>query len=585
MYVYDTAGFETTDALTGGRHDYPAQTTITVQDAGCGSVQRWQPLDQRWDETETCRVDAGYAMLAQGGSAVDAAIAIQLVLGLVEPQSSGLGGGAFMLVHDARAKKLIAYDGRETAPAAARADRFIGPDGEPLPFHDAVVGGRSVGVPGVPRLLELAHRQHGKLPWAALFAPAIALADNGFAVSPRLHALIASERHFMQPRIRDYFLDASDRPWPVGHLLRNPAYAATLRTLAAHGADAFYAGPMADDVIATANGFAANPGDLTRADLADYRPLRRAPVCGDYRRYRVCGVPPPSSGGIMLLQVLAMLEPYDIRAMGAQSLWSVHFIGEAERLAFADRDLYIADPAFVDVPAGLLDARYLAGRAALIRSDTVFTNARPGDPPRTPNAPRVPAFGVGAAAEFPSTSHIVVVDGAGNAVSMTTTIEDQFGSRLMTAGGFLLNNELTDFSFVAHDAAGRPVANRVEPRKRPRSTMAPTIVYDDAGRVFMLAGSPGGPSIVNYVAKTLVGVMDWQLDPQAAVSLGNFGSRNGPTDLEAGTQVAALAPKLRAMGYDVRVLHETSGLQAIVRTRDGWIGGTDPRREGIVRGR
>ncbi|MEP7061215.1 MAG: gamma-glutamyltransferase [Betaproteobacteria bacterium] len=530
-------------------------------------------------------VDAGYAMLAKGGGAVDAAIAIQLVLGLVEPQSSGLGGGAFMLVHDARTRKLVAYDGRETAPSAARADRFIGADGKPLAFHEAVVGGRSVGVPGVPRLLELAHRRHGKLPWATLFAPAIALADGGFAVSPRLHALIAAERHFTQARIRDYFLDASGHPWPTGHWLRNPAYAATLRTLAAHGADAFYEGPIADDVIATADGFAANPGDLTRADLSGYLPVSRAPVCGDYRRYRVCGMPPPSAGGIMLAQILAMLAPHDVQAMGAQSLWSVHFIGEAERLAFADRGKFIADPAFIDVPAGLLDARYLAARAALIRSDVVFTCATAGEPPRDAHAPLVPSFGAGAAAEFPSTSQIVVVDAAGNAVSMTTTIEDQFGSRLMTAGGFLLNNELTDFSFVARDAQGGLVANRVAPGKRPRSTMAPTIVYDRDGRVFMLVGSPGGPAIVNYVVKALVGVIDWGLDPQAAVSLGNFGSRNGPTDLEVGTPVAALAPKLRAMGYDVRVMRETSGLQAIVRTRDGWIGGTDPRREGIVRGR
>ncbi len=530
-------------------------------------------------------VDAGYAMLAKGGSAVDAAIAAQLVLGLVEPQSSGLGGGAFMLVHDARRGRLLAYDGRETAPAAARSDRFIGRDGRPLPFHQAVVGGRSVGVPGVPRLIQLAHRQHGKLPWASLFAPAIALAENGFAVSPRLHALIASERHFVQPRIRGYFLDATGAPLAVGHILRNPAYAATLRTLAAGGADAFYAGAIAEDVVATANGFAQNPGDLTLLDLAGYRARERRPLCGGYRGYRVCGMPPPSSGGITLLQVLAMLEPYDLRAMRAQSMWSVHFIGEAERLAYADRDVYIADPDFVDVPSGLLDAKYLARRAALIRSDSVFENAEAGDPPRDVHEPRDRPSGRGAAAEFPSTSQIVVVDGDGDAVSMTTTIEDQFGSRLMTAGGFLLNNELTDFSFVASDESGRPVANRVEANKRPRSTMAPTIVYDRAGGVFMLTGSPGGASIVNYVAKTLIGVIDWQLDPQAAVSLGNFGSRNGPTELEAETPVAAVAPKLRAMGYDVRVGHETSGLQAIVRTRNGWIGGTDPRREGVVRGR
>lgn len=530
-------------------------------------------------------VDAGYAMLAKGGSAVDAVIAAQLVLGLVEPQSSGLGGGAFMLVQDARRHKLRAYDGRETAPAAARADRFIGSDGRPLPFHQAVVGGRSVGVPGVPRLLELAYRQHGKLPWASLFAPAIALAENGFAISPRLHTLIASEKYFVQPRVRGYFLDAAGAPLPVGHLLRNPAYARTLRALAAEGAGAFYRGAIAADIIATANGFAANPGDLAPGDFSAYRALERAPLCGAYRHYRVCGAPPPSSGGITLLQTLAMLAPFDVHAMGPQSMWSVHFISTAERLAYADRNLFIADPDYVDVPAGLLDAGYLARRASLIRSDTVVAHAEAGDPPRTAHARRVAAFGAGAPAEFPSTSQIVAVDGDGNAVSMTTSIEDQFGSRLMTAGGFLLNNELTDFSFTARDASGKPVANRVEAGKRPRSTMAPTIIYDRHGQVFMLTGSPGGSAIVNYVVKAVVGVIDWQLDPQAAVALGNFGSRNGPVELELGTPVAALARKLRAMGHVVSVAHETSGLQAIVRTHDGWIGGTDPRREGVVRGR
>ncbi len=524
-------------------------------------------------------VDAGYAMLAKGGSAVDAAIAVQLVLGLVEPQSSGLGGGAFMLVRDARNGQLVAYDGRETAPAAAKPERFLDRDGRPLPFHEAVVGGRSVGVPGVPRLLALAHARHGRLPWATLFAPAIALAENGFAVSPRLHTLIASERYFTQPRIRAYFLDADGAPLAVGQRLRNPAYAATLRTLARDGADAFYTGALAQDIVDTANGYAANPGDLTLADLAGYRAIAREPVCGGYRSYRVCGAPPPSSGGIALAQTLAMLAPLDLRAMGAGSLWSVHFISEAERLAYADRDAYVADPAFADVPAGLLDPAYLQTRAALIRSDAVFGYATAGTPPRVAQAPTA-----GAAAEFASTSQIVVVDARGDAVSMTTTIENQFGSRLMTSGGYLLNNELTDFSFVPADAQGRAVANRVEAGKRPRSTMAPTIVLDRAGRVYMLTGSPGGPAIVEYVAKAVIGVIDWQLDPQAAVALGNFGSHNGPTKLESDTAVASLAPKLRAMGYDVSVGHETSGLQAIVRAPDGWIGGTDPRREGVVRG-
>jgi gamma-glutamyltranspeptidase/glutathione hydrolase len=528
--------------------------------------------------------DAGNAILAAGGSAVDAAIAVQLVLGLVEPQSSGLGGGAFMLVHDARTGKLVAYDGRETAPAAARPDRFLDAAGRPLAFHAAVVGGRSVGVPGVPRLLALAHRAHGTLPWARLFQPAIALADGGFAVSPRLHRLIASEHHFQQPRIRAYFLDADGAPWPVGHVLRNPAYAATLRTLARDGADAFYTGAIADDVVATADGFAANPGDLSRADLAGYRAIARTPVCGRYRRYRVCSMPPPSSGGIGVLQTLAMLERFDVAAMGPETFWSVHFISEAERIAYADRLRFVGDPAFVDVPDGLLDPDYLAARGGEIRSDRVLGHVMPGDPPRH-GARAHAAYADGDAPEFPSTSQVVVVDAAGNAVSMTTTIEDQFGSRLMTAGGFLLNNELTDFAFVPAGADGHPVANRVEPGKRPRSTMAPTIVYDAQGRVAMLTGSPGGAAIINYVVKTLVAMIDWGMDPQAAAALGNFGNRNGPLELEADTAVAALAPKLRAMGHAVRISVETSGVQAIARTRDGWVGGADPRREGAVRGR
>jgi gamma-glutamyltranspeptidase / glutathione hydrolase len=556
-------------------------------EAASGRVERAPVHARHWmvAAANPLAVDAGYAMLAQGGNAIDAAIAVQLVLGLVEPQSSGLGGGAFMMVHDARRARLVAYDGRETAPAAARPDRFLDADGKPLAFHAAVVGGRSVGVPGVPRLLELAHRAHGRLPWATLFAPAIALAENGFAVSPRLHRLIASERYFLQPRVRAYFLDENGVPLEVGWRLRNPAYAATLRILAAQGAAAFYRGAIADDVVDTVRDYAPNPGDLTLADLADYRAIAREPVCGRYRRLRICGMPAPSSGGIGVLQTLAMLERFDIAAMGAGSLWSVHFIGEAERLAYADRQRYIGDPAFVDVPAGLVDPAYLAARARYLRSDRVFGRALPGNPPRADPARIAVAYADGDAPEYPSTSQIVVVDATGNAVSMTTTIEDQFGSRLMTRGGFLLNNELTDFAFVPAAADGRPVANRVEPRKRPRSTMAPTIVYDAAGRVAMLAGSPGGSAIVGYVVKTLVAMIDWGLDPQAAAALGNFGSRNGPTELEADTPVAALAPKLRAMGYDVRVGVETSGVQAIARTRDGWIGGADPRREGVVRGR
>ena len=525
---------------------------------------------------------AGYDILRAGGNAADAAIAVQLVLGLVEPQSSGLGGGAFLLYHDAKTRRLIAYDGRETAPAAATPERFLDANGKPLAFYEAVVGGRSVGVPGTVKLLEAVHRRHGRLPWPRLFERAIALAENGFPISPRLFALVAAETHW-SPRARDYFLTSDGKPRPVGTSLRNPAYAGTLRVLAAQGADAFYTGRIADDVIATANGATRNPGDLSRADLAAYRVEVREPVCGDYRGYRICGMPLPSSGGSTVLSTLEMLEPYDVAAMGAASFWSVHFVSEAERLAYADRDVYMADPDFVRPPAGLLDPAYLRARSGLIAVDRSMGVAQPGDPARHAARADEVAFGRDAAAEFPSTSQVTIVDRDGNAVSMTTTIEDGFGSRLMSEGGFLLNNELTDFSFVP-TADGKPVANRVEPGKRPRSSMAPTIAYDRAGRVAIVTGSPGGSAIIEYVVKTLIAIIDWKLDPQAAAALANFGSRKGPTELEAETPVATLAPKLAALGHATKIGPQTSGVQTIVRTPQGLVGGADPRREGVVMG-
>lgn len=526
-------------------------------------------------------VDAGYAMLRQGGSAVDAAIAVQLVLGLVEPQSSGLGGGAFMLVHDATRNKLIAYDGRETAPAAARPDRFLDGEGRPLAYFDAIVGGKSVGVPGVVALLAETHRRHGKLPWAKLFVPAIELAENGFQVSPRLYVLLASER-LDQPRAREAFFDFLGNPYATGRLLKSPAYATTLRRIAAGGAAPFYQGEIARDIVATVNAAEKNPGDMTLADLAAYRVKVREPVCAAYRAFRVCGMPLPSSGGLAVLQILGILEPYDLGAMGPTTLWSAHFISEAGRLAFADRSVYMADPDFYTPPTGLIDPAYLAERSRLIRTDRSMGHAEPGDPPDR-SASRKVAFGADTALDLPSTTHLSIVDADGNAVAMTSTIEYGFGSRLMTEGGFLLNNQLTDFSF-APTSNGKPVANRVEGGKRPRSSMAPTIVYDRSGRIFMVTGSPGASSIINYVAKALVAVLDWGLDPQAAVALPNLGSRNGPTELERETSAALLEPKLRALGHETRVTEQPSGLNTIVRTRHGWIGGSDPRREGTVRG-
>jgi gamma-glutamyltranspeptidase/glutathione hydrolase len=526
---------------------------------------------------------AGYDVLRAGGNAIDAAIAVQLVLGLVEPQSSGLGGGAFLLYHDARHRRLVAYDGRETAPAAAKADRFLGDDGKPLAYLDAVVGGRSVGVPGTVRLLETVHHRHGRLAWRRLFRSAISLAERGFPVSPRLHGEIAAQARWPQQRARDYFLLPDGTPRPVGFLLRNPGYARTLRALASRGANAFYEGPIADDIVRTANDAPRHPGDLTLADLSRYGAKRYAPICNDYRGYRICGMPLPSSGGLAVLQTLGMLERYDVAAMGPATFWSVHFTSEAERLAFADRSVYTADPDFFTPPPGLLDPRYVRERSMLISPDRSLGVATPGDPARRRAMAKQSAYGRDAAADFPSTSQISIVDADGNAVSMTSSIEYAFGSHLMTEGGFLLNNELTDFSFLPVDD-GKPVANRVEPGKRPRSSMAPTIAYDRQGRVTIITGSPGSSAIIDYVVKTLLAIIDWKLDPQAAAALANFGSRNGATELEKDTPVAALAPKLAAIGHATRIIEETSGVQTIVRTRSGWIGGADPRREGVVLG-
>jgi gamma-glutamyltranspeptidase/glutathione hydrolase len=543
-----------------------------------------QPVLSRHDMVAAANplaVAAGYEILRRGGNAIDAAVAVQMVLNLVEPQSSGIGGGAFMLFHDGRTRRLIAYDGRETAPSAARPDRFLGPDGKPQRFFDAVVGGTSVGVPGVLRMLELAHREHGKLPWASLFQRAITLSEQGFAVSPRLHILIARDRLWVQERARGYFFNADGSPLAAGQTLRNPALAATLRRIAGEGAEAFYTGAIAADIVETVRSAPRNPGDITEGDLGRYQARVRKPVCGSYRAWRVCGVPPPSSGGIVVLQILGLLERFDLNAMAPESLMSVHLFSEAGRLAYADR-VYMADPDFVGTPSGLTDAAYLRARSALIRLDQSMGQAEPGVPQVAPPLDKA-AFGADAALEFPSTSQICIVDRYGNAVAMTTTIEFAFGSHLMTEGGFLLNNELTDFSFAPMDD-GKPVANRVEPGKRPRSSMAPTIVYDSKGRVYMLAGSSGASAIINDVAKTLIAVLDWRLNPQAAVDLPNIGSRNGSTELERGTTAAGLEPKLRALGHDTRVGEDTSGLLAIVRTPTGWVAGADPRREGTAKG-
>ncbi|KCB34300.1 gamma-glutamyltransferase [Bordetella hinzii] len=519
---------------------------------------------------------AGEAMLARGGSAVDAVIAAQLVLNLTEPQSSGIGGGAFMLHYDAGSHELVTYDSRETAPAAARPDRFLR-DGKPIPFAEAVNNGRAVATPGLLRGLALAHADHGRLPWAELFAPAIALAEQGFAVSPRLHTLIKdSPQLAAQPAAARYFLDGQGKPWPVGYVLRNPEFARLLRRIAQEGPDAFYQGQVARDIVAAVRGH-PQPGDLSEADLAGYRAVRREPVCGRYRGYRLCGPPPPSSGPLAVLQILGQLEPY--RLSGAQSLRTVHYFAESGRLAFADRDFYVADPQFVDVPvAAMLDPAYLRKRAALIHPERSMKQALPGDP-----AGLLLARARDDAFEVPSTTHLVAVDAQGDVVSMTSTIESAFGSKIFVHG-FLLNNEMTDFSSSWRDPEGRLVANRIEAGKRPRSSMAPMIVFR-SGKPWLALGSPGGSAIINYVAKTLVGVIDGGLDIQAAIDLPNMGSRNRATELERGSALQALEPGLRALGHEVKLVDFPSGVQGIM-LREGLLeGGADPRREGVALGR
>jgi gamma-glutamyltranspeptidase/glutathione hydrolase len=548
---------------------------------------------------------AGFDILKAGGSAVDAAIAVQMVLGLVEPQSSGIGGGAFLLHSAANgganaAAKVQAFDGRETAPAAATEDMLLNAEGKPLAFHSALVGGRSVGTPGVLRMLAQAHAQHGQLPWATLFAPAIALANQGFAISPRLHAQLKADAYLrLDPTARAYFYQTNGEPHPVGHVLRNPELAAVLQRIALEGVQAFYSGEVAEAVVRKVQQHPTNPGRLTVSDLSNYQAKERTPLCFDHaaasRVYRVCGFPPPSSGAMAMGQILGMLQhtpaslmtsPLDTVDGTPDPRW-LHLYTEASRLAFADRAHYVADPDFVSAPSGewqsLLSPAYLRERAKLIRP-TAMSQALPGVPVHAQRSSFAPM------AEQPEygTSHISIVDGRGNALAMTTTIEDAFGARQMVKG-FLLNNELTDFSFAPRDAQGRPVANRVQANKRPRSSMAPTLVFDKAtGQLVMSVGSPGGAMIIHFTAKTLYGVLNWGLSPQQAIALPNFGSVGGPLVVEGGRFAPATLTVLRERGHEVKELALTSGLQAVVKQnkhgQTGWVSGADPRREGEVMG-
>ncbi|MEP0942981.1 MAG: gamma-glutamyltransferase [Rhizobiaceae bacterium] len=524
--------------------------------------------------------EAAADALRQGGTAIDAAIAAQAMLGLVEPQSSGLGGGAFLVYRDGKSGKLTTLDGREIAPAAATPQLFQNKQGEPLKFFDAVIGGRSVGVPGTPALLADMHRRWGKLPWPQLLEPAIRQARFGFEVSPRLAGLIksGSERLSQHEPTRDYFLP-NGKPLQVGHLLRNPQYARTLQALADNGALAFYNGQIAKDIVDTIRGFEANPGVMNPGDLLSYRVVEREPVCAPYRAYSVCGMGPPSSGALTVGQILGLLQPYDLSTLGPNNPESWRLIGDASRLAFADRGRYMADSDFVKMPTkGLVKPSYLKTRSALLNGKNALQNIEAGEPEwdetRLPRADDE-------SLELPSTTHFSIVDGAGNAVSMTSTIENGFGSRLMT-NGFLLNNELTDFSF-RDQRDGKPIANRVEPGKRPRSSMAPTIVLKDDKPVLVI-GSPGGSRIIGYVAKTIIAHLDWGMDIQQAISSPHLVNRFGKFDVEAGTAAEDLTTGLKAMGYEVGARSLTSGLHGIAISPEGLQGGADPRREGIVLG-
>jgi gamma-glutamyltranspeptidase/glutathione hydrolase len=571
---------------------------------------------------------AGYQMIKAGGSAVDAAIAVQMVLALVEPQSSGLGGGAFMLY--ANGRQVQAFDGRETAPASADGKLFLQADGQPMPFREALVGGRSVGVPGVLPMLELAHRQHGRLPWARLFEPAIALAENGFVVGARLHSLLAQDPILCKddPVADAYFCDAAGQPWPTGHLLKNPEMAAQLRAIAQQGAKALSTGPIAQAMVDKVRQHPRNPGQLALADLAGYQPRLRQPLCVDYtahslrgaaRDYRICGMPPPSSGAIAVAQILGLMnllprpdnplsagpsgapfacvaEPCPIAPLAPSADW-LHLYTEAARLASADRDQYLGDPDFVTPPAGnwmsLLAPAYLRERAQLVQSGP-GGKAMPSVAPGRPGG-MVSAYAPMAQQPEYGTSHITVVDAQGNALSMTTSVEYAFGAHQMVnrgqglPGGFLLNNQLTDFSWKPVDANGRPVANRVEPGKRPRSAMAPTLVFErlpngQTGPLVLAGGSAGGPAIIHYTAKALYGMLNWGLDAQQAIDLPNFSTFSGPTQLESGRFAAGTLQALRAREHPVVESGLNSGSQFIQKTPQGFFGGADPRREGAVQG-
>lgn len=525
--------------------------------------------------------EAGLKVLRDGGNAADALVAVQTVLGLVEPQSSGIGGGAFLVWYDAASNTVTTFDARETAPMAATQALFLDSTGKALPFFEAVVGGRSVGTPGVVRLLETVHQRYGKQTWSTLFTPAIELAQNGFSVSKRLSASIEADMGKLdtQAATRNYFYDEDGEPLQAETILKNPDYAATLTAIAHDGPDAFYTGKIADAIIETVSNHKTNPGLLTRQDLAAYQVKERPAVCAPYHTYEVCGMGPPSSGALTIGQILGITARFDLATLGPDDPESWRIIGDATRLAFADRGLYMADSDFVSMPKGLLNPAYLEQRAYLIRRSTALRadEATAGNPPWDKVEMRIP----GVELEQPSTSHFVIVDDDGNIASITSSVENAFGSRQMVAG-FILNNQLTDFNF-APEENGAAVANRVEPGKRPRSSMAPTIILHDGKPAFAL-GSPGGSSIISYVATAIISLIDWDMDIQQAITLPHRINRFGPYELEENTNAVDMAADLQALGFETKEVELNSGLHGISITPNGLQGGSDPRREGVALG-
>lgn len=520
---------------------------------------------------------AGFDILQKGGSAVDAAIATQLVLTLVEPQSSGIGGGAFLLHFNNKNKEVSTYDGREMAPAAVTESHFLKTDGTPQKFYEAVVGGQSVGIPGVLAMMEMAHKAHGKLPWKDLFEAAITLSEEGFALSPRLHFLLNRDK-FLKTKTKaaTYFYNSDGTAKPVGYLLKNPELAQSLKTIASQGIKAFYAGEIAKEIVRAVQDDPDNPGGLTIADMANYVPKKRDAVCQLYRGNKVCGMGPPTSGGITSLQILKILENYPLPSMEAGSIKAINLISEASALAFADRGKYLADADFVDVPvSNLLDRGYIKRRSSLIKLGATNIPFDAGNP-----SSQGGNLSLDNALELPSTSHFSIVDGEGNAVSITTSVENVFGSRLM-AGGFILNNQLTDFSFRPIGENG-PVNNRIQPGKRPRSSMSPTLILKNDGNLHAVIGSPGGSRIIGYVTSTIIGLLDWKMDMQEAINMPHHVNRNGTLDLEKGTPLEGHKDALIGMGYKVKVRNLNSGLHGILMTKTGMQGGADPRREGVI---